>query len=126
MSKKAYNKQWNNCVNIFRNEKRKYYEELNNQCITNNKKFWGTIKPFFSGKRLASKITLAESLNNHFGNTINGFEINHNLFLNSTNDIYNPIQIATRKYENHPGILKIKETLILEYLIFLIKLEKDK
>ena len=60
-SKKAYNRQRNYCVSLFRKERRKYYENLNVKCITDNKKFWRTVKPFFSDKKSpVSSIMLKE------------------------------------------------------------------
>ena len=41
----AYNKQRNVCVSILRKSKKCYYENLDSQNITYNKKFWRTVKP---------------------------------------------------------------------------------
>ena len=46
----AYKKQRNVCVSILRQSKKCYYENLDTKNITANKKFWGTVKPFFSNK----------------------------------------------------------------------------
>ena len=55
----AYNKQRNVCVSILRKSKKCYYENLDSQNITYNKKFWRTVKPLFSNKvRSNSYITL--------------------------------------------------------------------
>ena len=43
----AYNKQRNVCVSILRKSKKSYYENLSTKNITDNKKFWGTVKPLF-------------------------------------------------------------------------------
>ena len=43
----AYNKQRNVCVSILRKSKKSYYENLSTKNMTDNKKFWGTVKPLF-------------------------------------------------------------------------------
>ena len=45
-----YVKQRNFCVNLLRKVKRDYYNNINVNNITDNKKFWGTIKPGFTDK----------------------------------------------------------------------------
>ena len=57
----AYKKQRNVCVSILRKSKKCYYENLDTKNITDNKKFWGTVKPLFSNKvRSNTYITLNE------------------------------------------------------------------
>ena len=43
-----YKKYRNYCVNLFKQEKKNHY--LDPKLITNNKKFWKTVKPLFSEK----------------------------------------------------------------------------
>ena len=45
-----YKKQSNFCVDLLRKTKRSYFEKINIKDISDNKKFWNTIKPFFSKK----------------------------------------------------------------------------
>ena len=57
-----YNKQRNYCVNVVRREKKMYYNNLNLRKLTDNKKFWTTIKPLFSEKSNSTRnITLIEN-----------------------------------------------------------------
>ena len=49
-SRQAFVKQRNYCVSLLRKSKRNYYSNLNVKDITDNKKFWKTIKPLFSDK----------------------------------------------------------------------------
>ena len=57
--KDSYLKQRNWCVSLLRKEKRKYFPNLSEKDITDNKKFWQTIKPFPSEKlKSREKITL--------------------------------------------------------------------
>ena len=105
-SKKAYNRHRNYCISLFRKEKRKYYEELNTKCITENKKFWKTVKPFFSDKNSpVSSIMLNEkdaiicddkkcagNLNTHLANIVIELDIDRNLqTINTANDMNNHI-----------------------------------
>ena len=56
-----YNKQRNLCVRIIRKAK-SYYENLDPKDITDSKKFWATVKPFFSNKIKSTEyITLEEN-----------------------------------------------------------------
>ena len=45
-----YKKQRNFCVNLLRNTKKDCFQKLNVKDLTDNKKFWKIIKPFFSNK----------------------------------------------------------------------------
>ena len=47
LNRKAYNKQRNYCVKILRKSKKDYFNSLNVKQITDNKKFWQTVKPCF-------------------------------------------------------------------------------
>ena len=43
----AYKKQRNLCVSLVRRTKRSFYESLNPDLLSDNKKFWKHMKPFF-------------------------------------------------------------------------------
>ena len=45
-----FKKQRNFCVKLLRQTKVKYFSDINVKSICDNKKFWTTIKPFFSNK----------------------------------------------------------------------------
>ena len=47
-----YKKQRNFCVKVLRHTKEKYFSDVNVKSISDNKKFWKTIKLFFSNKGL--------------------------------------------------------------------------
>ena len=88
-NKFSYNKQRNWCVSLLRKEKKKYFANLNEEDITDNKKFWQTIKPFLSEKtKSREKVTLIENenlvsddaevancLNNFFSNIVKNVEV---------------------------------------------------
>ena len=63
-AKSLYNKQRNLSLSILRNNKRDYFGNLNNKIVTDNRKFWKTISPYFSEKTFHREcITLKESNN---------------------------------------------------------------
>ena len=45
-----HKKQRNFCVSLLRKTKRNYFKNVKIQDITDNKKFWKTIRPYFSDK----------------------------------------------------------------------------
>ena len=79
-----YVKQRNYCVSLLRKSKKKYYENLDERNLMDNKLFWKTIKPSFSdkivtrdrihltenGEVVKTELETAETLNNFFGNVI--------------------------------------------------------
>ena len=75
----AFCRQRNLCVRLFRREKRNFYKNLNISDITDNKKFWKTVKPVISDKGQSnSRITLIEndtiiSNDKEVAETLNGY-----------------------------------------------------
>ena len=49
-NRKASNKQRNYSVSLFRREKKSFFSNLDTKKIVDNKRFWQTVKPFFSDK----------------------------------------------------------------------------
>ena len=49
-SRLVYKKQRNYCCSHIRQGRRNFYEKLDPNLITDNRKFWKQIKPFFSDK----------------------------------------------------------------------------
>ena len=54
-SKHLYNRQRNLCGSLLQKTKRDYFKQLNNKFVSDNRKFWQTISPLFSEKRLVKK-----------------------------------------------------------------------
>ena len=89
-SNKAYKRQRNRCMKLFREAKKVYYGNLNPSFISDNKKFWNTVKPFFSDKKVSNEyITLvdnneiisedsviAETFNTYFSDVVKSLNIN--------------------------------------------------
>ena len=85
----SYNKQRSWCLSLLPKEKKKYFANLNEKVITDNKNYWQTIKPFLSEKTKSSgKITLIENenlvldyakvakcLNNFFSNLVKSLNV---------------------------------------------------
>ena len=76
----AFTRQKNFCVSLLRKEKKQYFAKLNEKNITDNRKFWQTVKPFLSEKNksrekitllkneeiISDEVELANTLNNVF------------------------------------------------------------
>ena len=127
-SRSVYTKYRNYCTGLFRREKKSYYNNLNVKLVTDNKKFWKTVAPFFSEKHFRpNKITLidgdeiisddtavAEKFNTYFANIVNnlnieGYETDY-VRQPELDDISNIIE----KFKTHPSIIKIKDNVNIE------------
>lgn len=95
--------------------------------ITDNKKFWHTMKPVFSDKGTrSSKITLiegdriifedtevAKTLNTCFDNAVASLNINvPKECITDTTDTIDLIDKIILKYSNHPSIISIKNNIV--------------
>ena len=90
-------------------------------CVTNNKTFWRSVKPLFSDKEnitLVYKNDICEQ-DNKISVIFNDFFINAVINLNievnrdCLNDNVNALDLiikASKTYENHQSVLKIRET----------------
>ena len=131
ISKSAYTTQRNLCTKLLRQAKRDYFNKLDPKLISDNKRFWRVVKPFFSEKSQKSQsITLvenkqiidndnliSETFNNFFSNIVENLDIVDN-FSSNLNKDEDPIVNAINKYENHPSIKKIKENMPNESFSF--------
>ena len=121
-NEKAFKKQRNICVKLLREAKRQYYKNLDLNDLNDNRKFWKTIKPLFSGKiQSSANVTLREN-DEIISNDLAVAEIFNDYFLNITSsleiqtiepdiilpgNIIDPVDIAIIKYSNHPSIHRI-------------------
>ena len=117
LNKLRYKQQRNYCVNLTRRVKKQYYSNLDITNVTDNKKFWDTIKPSFSNKNASKKkITLIEgetiitddaklaaTFNTLFSNGINEKSSQYD-----TGDV-SDITLIITKFKDHPSVTKIKE-----------------
>ena len=84
-----YTKQINFCVSLLRKTKKRYYENLNEKSVVENKLYWKTVKPLLSGKvagndkihlienneLVKTDLEIAEILNNFFSNIVQNLDI---------------------------------------------------
>ena len=120
---KAFKKQRNKCVKILRQAKKDYYKNLDIKNLTDNRKFWRSVKPLFNDKvKTSSTIVLMENnkivsedhvvatiLNDHFANITKSLNIAGNNETESTGDeISDPVTAAIEKYRSHPSVILIK------------------
>ena len=122
-NKETYNKQRNYCVSLLRKDKKEYFAKLDEKNITDNKKFWHTVKPFLSDKVktreaiilvdnndiLYKENEVAKTFNNFFSNIVKNLNIPE---YQCEDDIHvrlfcNPALQAIMKYRNHPSIKTI-------------------
>ena len=109
---------------MLRQAKFDYYKTLDIKCLTDNRKFWKTVKPLFSDKiQASSKITLlenevlvtddkevAEIFNEYFVNITDSLGIiQPRDALTTTDGLHDPVEIAIKKYSSHPSIKLISE-----------------
>ena len=122
-SREAYKRQRNYCVSLIRKTKKRFYENLSPNLITDNRKFWKQVKPFFSYKTpINNNITLiegneivtdpsacAEILNNFFVNSIKTLDIDRGLHTVNTEIIIDPVEKAIEVFKSHPSIIRINQ-----------------
>ena len=61
-SLKAYKKQKNYVSRLYKKERKMFFNSLNSSVISDNRKFWKTVKPLFSNKgNYGNKIKLVEN-----------------------------------------------------------------
>ena len=123
---KPFKRQRNFCSGLYKREKKKYFNNLDSNKITDNKLFWITVKPLLSGKGVnTTKIYLvdggktvtedkevAKTLNQYFSTAVNSLDIFENKsLLTETGNLEDPVAIAIKKIENHLSVLSIKETI---------------
>ena len=114
----------NICISILRKAKRSYLENLDIKNLSDNRKFWGTVKPPFSNKvRSNDYITFNENdmlirngykiANIYYTFFINivpnlGIEIDQQ-YLSNVYNIFDPAEKAIKKYQKHPSISVINK-----------------
>ena len=104
--------------------KKQYYGSLNVNHITDNKNFWRLVNPNFSnkilgtnrvilrdgGKIISNTETVADIFSKFVVNIGNTFKIDYDKqFIVETNDVFDPVLKAIKKYSVPPSILSIKE-----------------
>ena len=127
LNRLIYRKQKNYVSNLYKKERKKYYENLDINQITDNKKFWKSIKPLFNeNSNGAEKITIIDNnkvitsddglcqvFNDFFKDAVNNLNIHENEFIvNKVEVISNPIDDIIKKFSDHPSIKDINNNVI--------------
>ena len=112
-----YKRQRNFCVKLLRQTKEKYFSDINIKSFSDNRKFWKTIKPFFSNKGLninnmmlvenkeivREEEIIANIMNNYFTN------ITTHLTLKPTKiDPKENLESIIDTFQNHGSVQMIK------------------
>ena len=123
---KAYKKQKNYCSRLYKKERKKFLNGINQSFVTDNKLFWKTVQPFFSDKgKYGANIKLvkeevlqndnkfAEKLNELFKNAVSTLGITENAFIinEEYKNISDPVKRAIVRLESHPSISPLKNKL---------------
>ena len=93
--------------------------------ITDNKKFWQTMKPFFGNSGsvnrkitlvegeevIADDIKVADTFSDFFDKAVSSLDLKENSdILNKVEDQSDPVSKAQHKFKDHPSIIEIKKT----------------
>ena len=104
----SYKRQRNICSNILKSTKKTFFEALKINEITDNRKFWKTVKPFFTDNCKTTNIILTErneTLNDNkkISDTFNDY------FTNITKGLNLRESTGNINFENEESCKKIKE-----------------
>ena len=124
ISREEYKKQRNLCVSLLKNAKKDHFANLDIKSVTDNKKFWQTVKLLFSNKvKVKTIIKLAENdamidddseiakiFNEYFVNVVKklGILTEEQTMYSAANQL-SEVEMAVIKYKNHPSIKAITD-----------------
>ena len=122
-----------NCSNLYKSERKEYYEALVTSNLTDNKKFWKTIRQLFSDKSkgsanitlvkndklVTSEIDVAQTLNHHFIDSVKRLVDGDtsSSYLTEQSNICHPTANIIHKFRNHPSIISIQRNAISKLLV---------
>ena len=115
-----YKKQKKFCVELLRKTKTEYFEKLNMKYLSDNPKFWITVKPYFSNKCLNLNKLLLKEKGSFVSDEREIATIMNNLFINITKDLqlktdskdkFNNLEDILKAFESDPSIEKIKKAI---------------
>ena len=116
---KTFKTQRNLCVKLLRRAKSDYYRNLSLGDLTDNRKFWKTVKPVFSnevqttssitliedGKMMTEDLKIAEIFNHYFTNITESLGISEDqTLLSPTNGINDPLKKPLRNMKIIPAL----------------------
>ena len=123
VSQSADRKQRNLCVTLLQKAKKQCLSNLDPKLITNNKKFWKSVKPPFSdkitvkeiinltenGEILSSDTCMADTFNDYFSNVVQNLNIPRENAMLNTDLCINQVLAVVEKYKNHQSIISINK-----------------
>ena len=139
-SLRAYKKQKNFCSRLYKKERKRYYTNLDSKGITDSKKFWKTIKPFFSEKGAnKNDITLIEGdkifqedsevariFIDFFRDAVNNLNVSvPKEHIHEASVLCDPIDGIISKYQHHPSIKLIKDNVRKGEFSFILVCQND-
>ena len=137
---RAYKKQKNFCSRLYKKERKRFYTNLDSKGITDSKKFWKTIKPFFSEKGAnKNDITLIEGdkifqedsevariFIDFFRDAVNNLNVSvPKEHINEASVLCDPIDGIILKYQHHPSIKLIKDNVRKGEFSFILVCQSD-
>ena len=116
----TYKRQRNLCAKLLRKSKKVFYNNLNVKRITDNKKFWQTIKqnfidktlkderitPVDGGKVITEEKDVVKKFKDHFEKIVDTLKTDRPILSVLSDD---PVLNAIENFSNHASVLKIKE-----------------
>ena len=126
-----FRKQRNYCVKLLKQTKISYYEHININLVTDNRKFWKCIKPSFSDKITTSynyilydnteiirnDREVADKFNSYFSNIALSLDIKDSSnYSSDSDDLSNPILTAIMNYSEHPSIVAVKQNCLSDVM----------
>ena len=113
-----YKKQRNFCTNLLKKTKSEYFRNLNTKELSDNKKFWKKIEPFFSDKGLETNNIILKEKTELITNSSTLANLFNNYFINITSTLklkqsppkFPSITNLLIHYRDHMNLEKIKET----------------
>ena len=139
-NKTLYTKQRNYCISLLKKSKKKYFANLNEKDIIDNKLFWKTIKPSLSdkvmtrdrinlsekGESVKTELETAEVLNKFFSDIVNNLEISkYSKYESFIDNIEDQTLRAILKYKNHPSIIAIQNKFKSGDVFYFREFEKE-
>ena len=124
ISREEYKKQRNFCVSLLKKAKKDHFSNFDIKSVTDNKKFWQTVKPLSSNKVKAKTVVklvendtmiddeseIAKIFNEYFVNIVKklGILTEEQTMYSSGNQL-SEAEMAIIKYKNHPSIKAITD-----------------
>ena len=121
---KLYKKHKKFCSKLCKRGRRKYYESLDMKKVLDSKEFWKTIRPSLFDKNtvllqisaeknnriISDDFDLSEEFNSFFEDTVRFLNVKPDeCYLSDTETLSDHVEIAIRKFENHPSVQAIKQ-----------------